>query len=40
MKKETPAQVSSCEFWEIFKNIFSTEHLRATASGTAKPEVL
>ena len=21
----------SCEFWKIFKNIFFTEHLRATA---------
>ena len=24
----------SCEFCEIFKNTFFTEHLRATASGT------
>ena len=24
--------VSSCEFWEISKNIFFTEHLWATAS--------
>ena len=29
---KTLAQVCSCEFWEIFKNTFSTEHLRATAS--------
>ena len=32
IKKETPAQVVSCEFCEISKNIFFTEHLRATAS--------
>ena len=29
-KKETLAQVFSCEFWEIFKNTFFTEHLRKT----------
>ena len=29
---EIGAQVFSCEFCGIFKNIFSTEHLRATAS--------
>ena len=28
--------VSSCEFWEISKNIFFTEHLWATASGAYK----
>ena len=28
----TPAQVFSCEFCEIFKNILLTEHLQATAS--------
>ena len=33
IKKETLAQVFSCEFWEISKNIFFTEHLWATASG-------
>ena len=27
-KKETPGQVLSCEFCKIFKNTFSTEHLR------------
>ena len=27
MKKETLAQVFSCEFFEISKNDFSTEHL-------------
>ena len=32
-KKETLAQVFSCEFFEISKNTFFTEHLRTTASG-------
>ena len=32
IKKETLVQVFSCEFFEIFKNIFFMEHLRATAS--------
>ena len=32
LKKETLAQVFSCEFCEIFKSTFFTEHLRATAS--------
>ena len=32
IKKETMAQVFSCEFYEIFKNIFFTEHLWTTAS--------
>ena len=32
IKKETPAQVFSCEFCNIFKNIFSIEHLLTTAS--------
>ena len=32
IKKETLAQVFSCEFWEISKNTFFTEHLWATAS--------
>ena len=31
-KKETPAQVFSCECCEIFKNTFFTEHLLETAS--------
>ena len=31
IKKETLAQVFSCEFYEIFKSIFFTEHLRTTA---------
>ena len=36
IKKETLAQESSCEFCEIFKNTFFTEHLRATASAAGK----
>ena len=32
IKKETLAQVFSCEFCEVSKNTFSTEHLWATAS--------
>ena len=32
IKKDTLAQVFSCEFWEISKNTFITEHLRTTAS--------
>ena len=32
IKKETPTQVFSCDVWEIFKNTFSTEYLRATGS--------
>ena len=32
IKKETMAQVLSCEFCEISKNTFFTEHLQATAS--------
>ena len=28
IKNEALAQVFSCEFWEIFKNIFVTEHLQ------------
>ena len=31
-KKETLAQVFSCEFYEISKNTFFTEHLQTTAS--------
>ena len=30
--KETPTQVFSCQICEIFKNTYSEEHLRATAS--------
>ena len=32
IKKETLAQVFSCEFCEISKNTFFAEHLRKTAS--------
>ena len=32
IKKETLAQVFSCEFCEISKNTSFTEHLRGTAS--------
>ena len=32
IKKETLAQVFSCEFYEISKNTFFTEHLRTTVS--------
>ena len=32
IKKETLAQVFSCEFWEISKNTFRTEHFWMTAS--------
>ena len=40
-KKETIAQVFSCEFCEISKNIFFTEHLWATASdGNQSNELL
>ena len=31
INKETLAQVFSCEFCEIFKNTYFTEHLRTTA---------
>ena len=31
-QKETLTQVFSCEFLDAFKNIFFTEHFRATAS--------
>ena len=34
IKRETLAQVFSCEFWAIFKNTFFTEHLRTTASAS------
>ena len=32
IKNDTPIQVLSCDFWDIFKYTFFTEHLRATAS--------
>ena len=36
IKKETLAQVFSCEFYEISKNTFFTEQLWATASKKRK----
>ena len=30
--EKSPAQVFSCGFWKMFKNLFFTEHLWATAS--------
>ena len=39
IKKETQIQVFSCEFCKIFKNIFITEHIQATASGLVKPSL-
>ena len=32
IKKDTPAQMFSCEYYEVFKNTFFTEHLWTTAS--------
>ena len=32
IEKETLEQVISCDFWEISKNIFFTEHIRMSAS--------
>ena len=31
-KRQTPTQVFSCEYCEIFKNTYSEEHLRTVAS--------
>ena len=39
MKKETLAQVFSCEFCEISKNTLFTEHLRTTAFENAENAV-
>ena len=36
IKKEILAQVLACEFCDISKSTFFTEHLRATASETYK----
>ena len=36
IKKDTLAQVFSCEFSVVSKNIFFTEYLRATASASRK----
>ena len=35
IKKEALAHVFTCEFCEISRTTFSTEHLRTTASGTS-----
>ena len=32
IKKEAPAHVFSCEYWEMFKNTHFIEHFRVTAS--------
>ena len=37
IKKETPSQVFSCEFGEIFKNTFLIEHLRRLLLPNLKP---
>ena len=37
ISKKTLAQVFSCEFCEISKNTFFTEHLRTTASDSSFP---
>ena len=37
IKKETPSQVFSCQFCDIFKNIFFIEHLRWLLLPTLKP---
>ena len=39
IKKETLAQVFYCEFCEISKNTFFTEHLWATASVNGNTEL-
>ena len=36
IKKETPAQVISCEYCEIFKNTYFEEHLQTAVSKTLK----
>ena len=38
LKKEALVQVFSCEFCEIFKSTFFTEHLRATSSAITSTE--
>ena len=38
IKKETLAQVFSCEFCDISKNTFFTEHIWATASAQIDPD--
>ena len=38
IKKETLAQVRSCEFCDISKNTYFTEHPRGTASAWIDPD--
>ena len=40
IKKDTLAQVFSCEFCEIFKNTFFTEYIWMTASDDLKNEII
>ena len=40
IKKETLARVYSCEFYEISKNTFLTEHLWETASGNLQAHLI
>ena len=40
IKKDTLAQVFSCEFCEIFKNTFLTEYIWMTASDDLKNEII
>ena len=40
IKQEALAQVFSCEFCKIFKNIFFTEQIRVTAYGISYERVL
>ena len=39
LKKQSLAQVFSCEFCEIYKNTFFTEHLRTAASLFTAPNL-
>ena len=39
MKKEAPAQVSSCEICDIFNNTYFVEHLLMAASENASPKL-
>ena len=38
-QKETPTEVFSCEFCEIFKNTFFREHLRWLLLSIHEPEI-
>ena len=39
IKKETLTQMFSCEFWEIFQDIFFTGHFWRAASGFSTPTI-